>query len=103
VTSGARYNPPLQVIAFVATRNGDPERGPLVRMNGQEARTRLLSDGELVWVHGPRRQELAPLKIDDELPRGGVLLRDIAGVAISEIVRIVKPDLDRAAPRGRNA
>ena len=34
---------------------------------------RLLSDGELVWVHGPRRQELATVRIDDTLPRGDVV------------------------------
>lgn len=99
----APYNPPLQVVAYVATRSGDAERGPLVRMNAREAQIRLLTDGELVWVHGPRRQELAALEIDDELPRGGVALRDIAGVTVSEIIRIAKPDLDRPAPRGRLA
>ena len=90
-----QYTPPMQVVGYVASRSGDAERGPLVRMNAQEAALRMLTDGELVWVKGPRRQELAPLEIDDALPRGGVTLRDIAGVSVSEIVRIVKPDLDR--------
>lgn len=94
------YTPPLQVVGFVGTRRGDPERGPLVRMNADEAAARLLTDGELVWVKGPRRQELAELRIDPALPRGGAALRDIAGIAVSEIVRVVKPDLDRDAPRG---
>ncbi len=97
------YNPPLQVIGFEATRSGDPERGPLVRVNVNEARTRLLNDGELVWVRGPRRQELAELEIDDSLPRGGVVVRDIAGIAVSEIVRLARPDLDRPANSRRNA
>lgn len=97
------YNPPLQVIGFVGTRSGDPERGPLVKVNANEARTRLLNDGELVWVRGPRRQELAELEIDDSLPRGGVVLRDIAGIAVSEIVRLARPDLDRPATSGRHA
>lgn len=97
------YNPPLQVIGFVATRSGDPERGPLVRVNANEARTRLLTDGELVWVRGPRRQELAELEIDDSLPRGGVVVRDIAGLAVSEIVRLAKPDLDRRPSPDRTA
>lgn len=97
------YNPPLQVIGFLGTRSGDPERGPLVKLNANEARTRLLTDGELVWVRGPRRQELAELEIDDTLPRGGVVLRDIAGIAVSEIVRLAKPDLDRPASTGRTA
>lgn len=89
------YNPPLQVIGFIGTRSGDPERGPLVLINAQEAAVRLLTDGELVWIRGPRRQELAPLQIDDEVPRGGAVLRDIAGVTLSEIIRLSKPDLDR--------
>ena len=93
------YFPPLQVVEFTATRRGDAERGPLVRMNGNEARLRLLDDGELVWVKGPRRQELAELRVDDALPRGGVALRDIAGVAVSEIIRVVKPDLDSGPGR----
>ncbi len=97
------YNPPLQVIGFEATRSGDSERGPLVRVNVNEARLRLLNDGELVWVRGPRRQELAELEIDDSLPRGGIVVRDIAGIAVSEIVRIARPDLDRAATSRRNA
>ena len=89
------YFPPLQVIGFIASRAGDADRGPQVRMNGNEARLRLLADGELVWVHGPRRQELAQLEIDDSLPRGGAVVRDIAGLTVTEIIRVVKPDLDR--------
>lgn len=88
------YFPPLQVVGFIATRSGDAERGPLVLMNAEEARTRMLQDGELVWVKGPRRQELAPLEIDDEIPRGGAVVRDLLGVAVSEIIRVVKPDVD---------
>ena len=88
------YNPPLQVVGFVATRSGDPERGPQVRLNAEEAKFRLILDGELVWIHGPRRQELAPVVIDDSVPRGGVVVRDIAGLTITEIVRLVKPNLD---------
>jgi hypothetical protein len=95
------YNPPLQVVGFEATRSGDPERGPQVRLNADEARVRLLSDGELVYVQGPRRRELAVVAVDDAIPRGGVVARDIAGLAVSEIVRLIKLDLDRdRAPRG---
>jgi hypothetical protein len=54
----------------------------------------MLSDGEMAWVEGPRRQELAAIAIDDSVPRGGVVVRDIAGLAVSEIVRLRKPDLD---------
>jgi anaerobic selenocysteine-containing dehydrogenase len=66
----------------------------MVAMNADDARTRLLVDGELAWVYGPRRHELAEVRIDERLMRGDVNLRDIVGVAPSEIVRVVKPDLD---------
>ena len=85
---------PLRVVGFVSTRANDPERGPMVTMNPDDARTRLLVDGELAWVYGPRRHELAEVRIDERLIRGDVNLRDIVGVAPSEIVRVVKPDLD---------
>ena len=93
------YSPPLQVMGFIATRRGDAERGPLVRMRRDDAAKRLLNDGEVAWVYGPRRQELATVVIDDEVPRGGVVVRDIAGIAPSEIVRVVKVDLDSAGRR----
>ena len=93
------YSPPLQVVGFIATRMGDAERGPLVRMRADDAAKRLLSDGEVAWVYGPRRQELATVVIDDQVPRGGVIVRDIAGIAPSEIVRVVKVDLDSAGRR----
>jgi hypothetical protein len=88
------YNPPLQVVGFLGTRRGDPERGPQVRLRSDEAALRLLSDGEMAWVEGPRRQELAPVVVDDAVPRGGVVVRDIAGLAVSEIITLRKPDLD---------
>ena len=89
------YNPPLQVVGFIGTRLSDAERGPLVKLNADEARLRLVSDGELVWVYGPRRHDLAPVSVDDTIPRGGVVVRDIAGLAPTEIVRLVKVDGDR--------
>ncbi len=93
------YSPPLQVMGFIATRAGDPERGPLVRIRSDDAAKRLLNDGEVAWVYGPRRQELATVVIDEQVPRGGVIVRDIAGIAPSEIVRVVKVDLDSAGRR----
>jgi anaerobic selenocysteine-containing dehydrogenase len=90
------YNPPLQVVGYIGTHAGDHDRGPQVRVNREEASLRLLVDGELVWVYGPRRHELATVVLDDDVPRGGVVLRDVAGVAVSEIVRLVKPDPDRS-------
>lgn len=93
------YSPPLQVMGFIATRRGDADRGPLVRIRSDDAAKRLLTDGEVAWVYGPRRQELATVVIDDAVPRGGVVVRDIAGVAPSEIVRVVKVDLDSAGRR----
>ena len=94
------YNPPLQVVGFLGTRRGDPERGPQVRLRGAEAALRMVVDGEMVWVQGPRRQEIATVVVDDAVPKGGVVLRDIAGLAVSEIVTIRKPDLD--TPPRRN-
>ena len=86
----AVHNPPLRVAQLIATRSGDTERGPEIRLRSDDARMRLVSDGELVWVHGPRRQELATAHIDDSLPRGDVVLRDVAGASPSEIITIVK-------------
>ena len=97
------YNPPLQVVGFIATKSGDEERGPQIRLNADEARFRLILDGELVWIYGPRRHDLAPVAIDDSVPRGGVVVRDIAGVTITEIVRLVKPNLDARPDRGAYA
>lgn len=94
------YNPPLQVVGYLATRAGDAERGPQIRLRAEEARLRLILDGELVWVYGPRRHDLAPVVIDDSVPRGGVVVRDIAGVTVTEIVRLVKPNLDARPDRG---
>ena len=88
------FNPPLQVVGFLGTRRGDPDRGPQVRIRGDEAALRMLVDGEMAWVEGPRRQELATIIIDEAVPKGGVVLRDIAGLVVSEIVRLRKPDLD---------
>jgi hypothetical protein len=88
------YNPPLQVVGFLGTRRGDPDRGPQVRIRGDEAALRMLQDGEMAWVQGPRRQELATIVIDNAVPKGGVVVRDLPGVTVSEIVRLQKPDLD---------
>jgi hypothetical protein len=98
---GELYNPPLQVVGFIASRAGDAERGPLIRMRREEAALRLVSDGELVWINGPRRNELATLEIDDALPRGGVVVRDVLGVTVTEIVRVSKPNLDAQRSQGR--
>ena len=92
---GGSYSPPLQVMGFVSTRAGDTDRGPEVRLRGEEASIRLLLDGEIVWIYGPRRNELATLRVDDSVPRGGVVLRDVVGVAPAEIVRVVKVSTDR--------
>jgi uncharacterized protein involved in tellurium resistance len=94
------YNPPLQVVGFLGTRRGDAERGPQVRLRGDEAALRMLEDGEMAWIQGPRRQELATIIIDDAIPKGGVVVRDIAGLAVSEIVTLRKPDMD--TPPRRN-
>lgn len=85
---------PLQVVGFVATKRTDEERGPLVRIRPDDATMRLIDDGELVWVYGPRRHELAPVVYDETLPRGGVVVRDLSGLAVTEIVRLVKMDIE---------
>ena len=94
ISLGSRFKPHLLVVEYISTRKGDPERGPLVRLRQSEARIRLIEDGELVWVEGPRRKEIAELVIDDSIPPGRVALRDIAGVSLAEEVTVTKPDLD---------
>ena len=89
------YNPPLQVVHFIGTRKGDADRGPQVQINGNEAALRMVQSGELVWVHGARRNEIAELLVNDDVPRGGVVARDIVGLSITDVVRISKIDLDR--------
>ncbi len=88
-------NPPLQVVGYWASRKGDDDRGPLIRLRSDEAARRMLTTGTLVWVHGPRRHDLARVEVDDAIPRGAVAVRDIAGLAVSEIVRLVSPDVER--------
>jgi anaerobic selenocysteine-containing dehydrogenase len=90
----------LRVANFIATRKGDAERGPAVYLNVADARSRLLNEGELAWVYGPRRHELAAVVLDERVRPGDVWLRDILGASPSETVRVVKPDLDT---RGRSA
>ena len=90
----------LRVAAFVGTRVSDPDRGPQVRLNPEDARARLLTDGELAWIYGPRRQELAQVVIDASMRRGDIGLRDVAGASPSELVRVIKPDLDSHTRRG---
>lgn len=91
---------PLRVLRLVATRASDAERGPAVFINAEDARERLLIEGELAWVYGPRRHELAAVHVDEELPRGEVVLRDVLGASPSEVVRVIKPDLDTRGRRG---
>lgn len=87
-------NKPLRVVKLVATRKGDTERGPAVFMFPQDAADRLLNDGELAWVYGPRRHELATVVLDGGIRQGDVVLRDVVGASPSEVVRVIKPDLD---------
>jgi anaerobic selenocysteine-containing dehydrogenase len=86
--------PGLLVAQYIATRAGDPERGPLVRLHPSDALRRLVENGELVWVYGPRRHELAVLVVDDTVAPGNVVARDILGIAPADIVRVVKHDFD---------
>ena len=91
---------PLRVSRLIATRSGDAERGPAVWLHPDDARKRLLLEGELAWVYGPRRHELATVHIDESMKKGDVVLRDVIGAAPSEIVRVIKPDLDSRGRRG---
>ena len=93
-------NKPLRVARLIATTARDAERGPMVFIHPENARERLLIDGELAWVYGPRRQELATVRVDETVPFGDVVLRDVVGAAPSEIVRVIKPDLDSRGRRG---
>jgi hypothetical protein len=93
-------NRPLRVARLLATGARDEERGPMVFIHPENARERLLIDGELAWVYGPRRHELATVRVDETVPFGDVILRDIIGASPSEIVRVIKPDLDSRGRRG---
>jgi hypothetical protein len=86
------FNPPLRVLDLLATKRGDPERGPQVRLNSNEARLRQVGDGELAWVIGPRRKEIATVRVDDTLPRGEAVLRDVLGAAPSEVITLERTD-----------
>lgn len=91
-------NRSLRVAELIATRKGDEQRGPAVFMYPQDAADRLLNEGELAWVYGPRRHELATVILDQRIKEGDVVLRDLVGSSPSEVVRVIKPDLDT---RGR--
>ena len=99
MTAAELYNPPLRVAGLIATRRGDADRGPQVRIRPDDASLRLVTQDELVWVYGPRRHELATIHIDDSLPRGEVVLRDILGAAPSEVIKIVKAASERTDQR----
>ncbi len=89
------FDRPLRVVKLIATKKTDAERGPLVVLHPEDAKARVLTEGELAWVYSPRRRhELATVRIDPELKQGNVILRDIIGASPSESVRVVKPDLD---------
>jgi hypothetical protein len=92
------FAPPLQVVGFIATRKGDPDRGPMVRMRPDDALVRLVTAGDLVRVVSDRRSELAVLEVDESLPRGGVVLRDVVGASPSEVIRVLRVD---NGPRSR--
>jgi len=98
VAEDLAYNHPLRVGGFLATKKGDADRGPMVIMHPDDARERFLTDGELVRVYSPRRHEIAVVRIDPATRRYEVILRDVAGASPSEVVRVIKPDLDS---RGR--
>jgi len=87
-------DPELLVVHYIATRKTDPDRGPKIWMNPDDARIRLLVEGELAWVRGQRGQQLATVTIDETVARYTCVLRDIVGISASENVHVQKPDLD---------
>ena len=91
---------PLRVAHLMSSKKGDERRGPAIWLHPDDARERLLTDGELAWIYGPRRHELAEVHVDPGMRRGEVFLRDVLGAAPSEIVRVIKPDLDRRDQQG---
>ena len=88
------FSPVLQVVGFISSRPGDAERGPMIRLRSEDALVRLVTGHELVRVVSDRRSELAELQIDDSLPRGSCVLRDVVGATVSELVRVIKLDTD---------
>src|SRR4051812_16175494 len=95
----SHLNRPLRVGRLIATKAAALEPGPMVVLNPSDAADRLLNEGELAWIYGPRRHELAEVRFDESLPRGDVVLRDVVGSSPSESIRVIKPDMDR---RGRS-
>jgi len=91
----------LRVARYIVSRRGDAERGPKIWLRSSDALQRLVVPGELAWVFGPRRHELAEVAIDDTLAEGDAIVRDVAGLSISEYVRVSKPDLDTPRRRSR--
>jgi anaerobic selenocysteine-containing dehydrogenase len=94
------FNRPLRVARLIATKKSDAERGPQVTLNPTDASMRLLNEGELAWVYGPRRQELAEVKLSADVKLGECVIRDLVGSSPSETVRVIKPDLDRTRKPG---
>jgi anaerobic selenocysteine-containing dehydrogenase len=94
-----RFDPELRVIEYIATRIGESERGPRIWMHPADARLRLVVDGELVWVHFSRGQQVAQLVVDPTIPEHGCVIRDIGGVDLAEAVRVTKPNLDTPEPQ----
>ncbi|MEP6904441.1 MAG: hypothetical protein ABI875_00080 [Gemmatimonadales bacterium] len=93
-TATFSFRPELRVLEYFATKRGDGVRGPMIRLSPTDARIRLLVAGELAWVQGPRRNELAVVEISEDIPDGSLVARDIAGITVSERVVVTKPDLD---------
>jgi anaerobic selenocysteine-containing dehydrogenase len=88
------FAPELIVAKYIATRKNEPQHGPRVWLHPKDATLRLLVDGELAWVQGARGQQLATVEIDPSVAEHTCIIRDVAGVTLSEAVRVTKPDLD---------
>lgn len=96
--SPTRFGPQLRVLEFIATKRGDAERGPMIWLSPTDAKVRLLREGALAYVEGPRRSELAVVAIDETVPDGSVRVRDVAGITVTEHVMVSLPDIDPSKP-----
>src|SRR3982750_2252661 len=82
-------NKPLRVASLIASKRDDEDRGPMVFIHPEDASSRLLVDGELAWVYGPRRHELATVRLEPEMVKGDVILRDVVGAAPLETICVI--------------
>jgi hypothetical protein len=52
-------------------------------------------------VHDGGRELHVGVTIDDALPNGSVVVRDVLGVMVTDVIKLVKPDMDRGPAPAR--